>query len=252
MCVSSGSDWRRDCRAVSSITCMATPCTVAVVASTGNIISCSKSDFSIDLNVETLCPSQVRLYMRKAWDITLVATQALVNLLPQQIMPTHNAGVYLFALREIEIYQTSCCKAKAKRFLKYLKSVAKIGILPEKTGNITKKAIGKIPIAFLFESRLYVILFSTGRTWFALCLWMWYIFPNGWNRIIEVERPSWRKNRIRPILQVHLSQGCVWLSRRLCRVSAWLCLVIWAGRVPARWCGSALSCSLLLNTNIGF
>lgn len=43
--------------------------------------------------------------MRKAWDITLVATQALVNLLPQQIMPTHNAGVYLFALREIEIYQ---------------------------------------------------------------------------------------------------------------------------------------------------
>ena len=58
--------------------------------------------------------------MRKAWDITLVATQALVNLLPQQIMPTHNAGVYLFALREIEIYQTSCCKAKAKRFLNIL------------------------------------------------------------------------------------------------------------------------------------
>ena len=89
-----------------------------------------------------------RLYMRKAWDITLVATQALVNLLPQQIMPTHNAGVYLFALREIEIYQTSCCKAKAS---------AKIGILPEKTGNIAKKAIENIPIAFLFESRLYVI-----------------------------------------------------------------------------------------------
>ena len=105
---------------VSSITCMATPCTVAVVASAGSVISCSKSDFSIDLNVETLCPSQVRLYMRKAWDITLVATQALVNLLPQQIMPTHNAGVYLFALREIEIYQTSCCKAKAKRFLNIL------------------------------------------------------------------------------------------------------------------------------------
>ena len=44
---------------VSSITCMATPCTVAVVASVGSDISCSKSDFSIDLNVETLCPSQV-------------------------------------------------------------------------------------------------------------------------------------------------------------------------------------------------
>ena len=44
-----------------------------------------------------------------------------------------------------------------KLTLLYLKSVAKIGILPEKTGNIAKKAIGKIPIAFLFESRLYVI-----------------------------------------------------------------------------------------------
>ncbi len=120
ICASSGSDWRRDCRVASSIVCMTTPCMVAVVTSAGNIISCSKSDFSIDLNVETLCPSQVRLHMRKAWDITLVATQALVNLLPQQIMPTHNAGVYLFALREIEIYQTSCCKAKAKRFLNIL------------------------------------------------------------------------------------------------------------------------------------
>ncbi len=32
-------------------------------------------------------------------------------------MPTQNVGVYPFALREFEIYQTSCCKAKAKRFL---------------------------------------------------------------------------------------------------------------------------------------
>ena len=36
-------------------------------------------------------------------------------------MPTQNVGVYLFALREFEIYQTSCCKAKAKRFLNILK-----------------------------------------------------------------------------------------------------------------------------------
>lgn len=65
------------------------------------------------------------IHIRKAWDITLVATQALVNLLPQQIMPTQNVGVYLFALREFEIYQTSCCKAKAKRFLNILKNYGK-------------------------------------------------------------------------------------------------------------------------------
>ena len=54
-------------RVVSSITCMATPCTVAVVTSAGSDMSCSKSDFSIDLNVETLCPSLRSVIHAKAW-----------------------------------------------------------------------------------------------------------------------------------------------------------------------------------------
>lgn len=50
--------------------------------------------------------------------------------LPQQIMPTQNVGVYPFALREFEIYQTSCCKAKAKRFLNiFTTNTAKIAII---------------------------------------------------------------------------------------------------------------------------
>lgn len=93
MCVSAGSDCRRDCRVVSSITCMATPCMVAVVASAGSIISCSKRDFSIDLNVETLCPSQVRLYMRKAWDKTR-RYRGSGKPTRKQVQPTLRTGVH--------------------------------------------------------------------------------------------------------------------------------------------------------------
>lgn len=80
ICSSSGSDCKRDCRVSLSIICILTPCIVAVVASAGNCISSSIRVFVISLKNCSLKSHQAWLYIRKAWDIMLVATQALVNL----------------------------------------------------------------------------------------------------------------------------------------------------------------------------
>lgn len=89
MCVSVGSDCRRDCRVVSSMSCMVTPCMVTVAASAGSVMSCSKRDFSIDLNVETFCPSQVRLYVRKSMGQTPPAPRLWQALPANKLSPRY-------------------------------------------------------------------------------------------------------------------------------------------------------------------
>ena len=130
---------------VSSITCMATPCTVAVVTSAGSDMSCSKSDFSIDLNVETLCPSQVGYTCEKR-GTEPARTEALASPPANKLSPRY-AQASTVCLAGLKLPDFGA-RTKANAF-NILISVAKIGILPEKTGNITKKAIGKIPIALI-------------------------------------------------------------------------------------------------------